>query len=53
MKSHSMYLNSCDRRGTILTITIVLYTLTSFVAGLVSGHYYKKHGGREWTKCIF
>lgn len=35
-------------RGTIVTVFIVAYALTSFVGGYFSGSYYSKHGGPSW-----
>ncbi|BDA44667.1 Transmembrane 9 superfamily member 3 [Coccomyxa sp. Obi] len=35
-------------RGTIVTVFIVCYALTSFVAGYVSGGYYARNGGKTW-----
>jgi len=40
------------RRGTIVTAFIVVYALTSFVAGYVSGSNYQKNGGKNWLKCF-
>lgn len=35
-------------RGAIVTAFIVLYALTSFVGGYVSGSFYARQGGRRW-----
>jgi len=40
------------RRGTIVTTAVVTYSLTSFVAGYISGSYYSKNGGKAWIKCM-
>jgi len=40
------------RRGTIVTAFIVTYSLTSFVAGYVSGSYYQQNSGKNWIKCM-
>jgi len=40
------------RRGTIVTAFIVMYSLTSFVAGYVSGSHYQSHSGKNWKKCM-
>ncbi|KAI8091041.1 uncharacterized protein B0P05DRAFT_485514 [Gilbertella persicaria] len=37
-------------RATILTATIFLYALTSFVAGYTSARYYIRYGGKDWVK---
>lgn len=37
-------------RATILTATIFLYALTSFVAGYSSARYYARYGGKDWVK---
>jgi transmembrane 9 superfamily protein 3 len=39
------------RRGTIATAFVVVYALTAFVSGYVSGSYYMKNGGKYWLKC--
>ncbi|CAL5229553.1 g12903 [Coccomyxa viridis] len=35
-------------RGTIVTVFIICYALTSFVAGYVSGGFYARNGGKTW-----
>ncbi|KAK9908535.1 hypothetical protein WJX75_009309 [Coccomyxa subellipsoidea] len=35
-------------RGTIVTVFIVCYALTSFVAGYVSGGFYARNAGKTW-----
>lgn len=43
-----------NRRGTIVTTFIVMYALTSFVAGYVNGSYYKKHNdSKDWIWSMF
>ncbi|KAI9266009.1 hypothetical protein BY458DRAFT_512830 [Sporodiniella umbellata] len=37
-------------RATILTASVFLYALTSFVAGYSSAKYYARYGGRDWVK---
>ncbi|KAI8641398.1 hypothetical protein BD408DRAFT_346224 [Parasitella parasitica] len=39
-------------RATILTATIFLYALTSFVAGYTSARYYTRYGGKDWVKTV-
>ncbi|CAO3657289.1 unnamed protein product [Mucor hiemalis] len=39
-------------RATILTATIFLYALTSFVAGYTSARYYIRYGGKDWVKTV-
>ncbi|KAI8881538.1 hypothetical protein K501DRAFT_222737 [Backusella circina FSU 941] len=39
-------------RATILTATIFLYALTSFVAGYSSARYYARYGGKDWIKTV-
>ncbi|KAG2201812.1 hypothetical protein INT47_004369 [Mucor saturninus] len=39
-------------RATILTATIFLYALTSFVAGYTSARYYARYGGKDWVKNV-
>ncbi|KAI7901106.1 uncharacterized protein BX663DRAFT_457194 [Cokeromyces recurvatus] len=39
-------------RATILTATIFLYALTSFVAGYTSARYYARYGGKDWVKTV-
>ncbi|KAI8328676.1 hypothetical protein BD560DRAFT_451683 [Blakeslea trispora] len=39
-------------RATILTATIFLYALTSFVAGYTSARYYVRYGGKDWVKTV-
>ncbi len=41
-----------EERGTILTVFIVCYSLTSFVGGYVSGGYYARNEGRSWIKVM-
>ena len=46
-------------RGTIVTVFIICYALTSFVGGYVSGGYYARNEGKNWiqtmliTACLF
>lgn len=46
-------------RGTIVTVFIICYALTSFVGGYVSGGYYARNEGKGWiqtmllTACLF
>ncbi|PRW59993.1 transmembrane 9 superfamily member 1 [Chlorella sorokiniana] len=46
-------------RGTIVTVFIICYALTSFVGGYVSGSYYARNEGKAWiqtmllTACTF
>jgi len=39
-------------RGSMYTACIVLYALTSCVAGYVSGYWYKQMGGEEWVRNV-
>lgn len=39
-------------RGTIVTVFIVCYALTSFVGGYVSGGYYARNDGASWIKTM-
>lgn len=39
-------------RGTIVTVFIVAYALTSFVGGYVSGGFYARHGGTSWIRAL-
>jgi transmembrane 9 superfamily protein 3 len=41
-----------EERGTILTVFIVCYALTSFVGGYVSGGYYARNEGSHWIKVM-
>eukprot|EP01126_Amoeba_proteus_P001948 TRINITY_DN10607_c0_g1_i1.p1 TRINITY_DN10607_c0_g1~~TRINITY_DN10607_c0_g1_i1.p1 ORF type:complete len:547 (-),score=105.17 TRINITY_DN10607_c0_g1_i1:94-1734(-) len=42
-----------SRHGTLVTTFVVLYSLTSLVAGYVSGRYYKRNKGKNWIWCMF
>lgn len=39
-------------RGTILTVFLVCYALTSFVGGYVSGGFYARHEGKQWIRTM-
>lgn len=39
-------------RGTIVTVFIVAYALTSFVGGYVSGGFYARNDGRAWIQAM-
>jgi len=39
-------------RGTIVTVFIVCYALTSFVGGYVSGGFYLRNEGKAWIKAM-
>lgn len=39
-------------RGTIVTVFIVFYALTSLLGGYVSGGLYSKHDGRSWIQAM-
>lgn len=39
-------------RGTIVTVFIVAYALTSFVGGYYSGGYYSRNGGTGWIQVM-
>lgn len=39
-------------RGTILTVFIVCYALTSFVGGYASGGFYARQEGKQWIRCM-
>lgn len=39
-------------RGTIVTVFIVCYALTSFVGGYVSGGFYARNDGRAWIRTM-
>lgn len=39
-------------RGTLLTVIIVCYVLSSVVAGFVSAQYYVHQGGKNWIKTL-
>ncbi|KAL4541378.1 hypothetical protein Ndes2437B_g05748 [Nannochloris sp. 'desiccata'] len=39
-------------RGTIVTVFIVCYALTSFVGGYVSGGYYARNDGHAWIRTM-
>lgn len=41
-----------QERGTILTVFLICYALTSFVGGYVSGGYYARHEGKSWIGCM-
>lgn len=41
-----------QERGTILTVFIVCYALTSFVGGYVSGGQYARSDGKRWIQCM-
>ncbi len=41
-----------EGRGAIATATIVVYALTSALAGYVSGGFNARHGGRAWIKAM-
>lgn len=43
---------STNRRGSILAGVVVLYCLTSFVAGYTSVRLYRQMNGKDWTHCI-
>lgn len=40
------------RRGTITTVFIVSYALTSFFGGYASGAYFARNGGRDWIRTM-
>jgi len=40
------------RRGTIVSIFLGLYAVTSIVAGYVSGSYYKRNSGKDFIPCV-
>jgi len=40
------------RRGTIVSIFLGLYAVTSVIAGFVSGGYYKRHGGKDFVSIM-
>lgn len=44
----SMY----DSRGSLETTCVVMYSLTSFVAGLASSHHYKRSGGKAYKRVM-
>eukprot|EP01095_Lingulamoeba_sp_RSL-Kostka_P016986 TRINITY_DN8599_c0_g1_i1.p1 TRINITY_DN8599_c0_g1~~TRINITY_DN8599_c0_g1_i1.p1 ORF type:complete len:588 (-),score=94.32 TRINITY_DN8599_c0_g1_i1:38-1801(-) len=37
-------------RGSTISTFIIIYSLTSFIAGFKSGSYYTKHNGKNWIK---
>lgn len=39
-------------RGTIVTVFIVCYALTSFLGGYVSGGFYLRHEGKSWIRAM-
>eukprot|EP00850_Spirogloea_muscicola_P016317 SM000131S26747 [mRNA] locus=s131:285974:290027:+ [translate_table: standard] len=39
-------------RGTIATAFIICYSLTSFIAGYVSGGFYSRNDGKHWIKSM-
>lgn len=39
-------------RGTIVTVFIVCYALTSFVGGYISGGFYSRNDGRAWIRTM-
>jgi transmembrane 9 superfamily protein 3 len=41
-----------QERGTILTVFIVCYALTSFVGGYISGGLYARSDGKSWIRCM-
>lgn len=41
-----------QERGTILTVSIVCYALTSFVGGYVSGGLYASMDGKQWMRAM-
>jgi transmembrane 9 superfamily protein 3 len=41
-----------EGRGTIITVFIVCYALTSFVGGYVSGGFNARHSGKRWIKTM-
>jgi transmembrane 9 superfamily member 3 len=41
-----------EDRGSILTVFIVCYALTSFIGGYVSGSLYKQHEGKGWITTL-
>eukprot|EP00538_Stauroneis_constricta_P011240 CAMPEP_0119558392 /NCGR_PEP_ID=MMETSP1352-20130426/10752_1 /TAXON_ID=265584 /ORGANISM="Stauroneis constricta, Strain CCMP1120" /LENGTH=628 /DNA_ID=CAMNT_0007605737 /DNA_START=23 /DNA_END=1909 /DNA_ORIENTATION=- len=43
---------STTRRGSLLAGVVVLYCLTSVVAGYTAIRMYRKMGGKNWVKCI-
>eukprot|EP01064_Diplonema_japonicum_P014745 TRINITY_DN22434_c0_g1_i1.p1 TRINITY_DN22434_c0_g1~~TRINITY_DN22434_c0_g1_i1.p1 ORF type:complete len:568 (+),score=43.44 TRINITY_DN22434_c0_g1_i1:53-1756(+) len=40
-------------RGTMYAAIVVIYSVTSVVAGYVSGIYFKKFGGTDWVHSVF
>jgi len=43
---------STTRRGSLLAGVVVLYCLTSFVAGFTSIRLYRQMNGKNWVRCI-
>mmetsp|Transcript_12340 Transcript_12340/g.28536 ORF Transcript_12340/g.28536 Transcript_12340/m.28536 type:complete len:628 (+) Transcript_12340:116-1999(+) len=43
---------STTRRGSLLAGVVVLYCLTSFVAGFSSIRLYRQMNGKNWVKCV-
>lgn len=41
-----------EERGTILTVFIICYALTSYVGGYISGSYYARHDGKSWIRTM-
>ena len=41
-----------EERGSIMTVFIVCYALTSFVGGYVSGGYFARNDGKNWIKAM-
>lgn len=39
-------------RGTTVTVFIVCYAFTSFIAGYGGGGYYSRNDGKQWIKCM-
>ena len=41
-----------EERGTIVTVFIICYALTSFVGGYVSGGFYARQDGQTWIQAM-
>lgn len=41
-----------EGRGTIMTVFIVCYALTSFVSGYISGGFNSRHSGKSWIRAM-
>jgi len=48
----SLAIGFFHQRGSVVTASIVIYALTSLIAGYISGSTYSKNGGKKWLRTM-